>query len=161
MNLGTGACYPARPDISRYFEFDTFPQREDLYTRSRSKELFPGVAVPGIFRLNEFSTEFLSQGIAWIDPASHQVIRMRTDLLKPLPHVGLTILTTEISYARHRFSSSTKTFWLPGEVVVSFRFGGRDFRNTHRYSDYRLFSVESYEEREPVRPAPKTELHKD
>ncbi len=119
----------------------------------------PGTGIPGLFRAGEIETHFLSQGIAWIDPANLQVMRIKTDLLEPLPQLGLTHMTTEISYGDYRFGSTPRTFWLPREVVVTFRYGGRDFRNTHRYSDYRLFSVESYEKTEPVRSAPASDPH--
>lgn len=107
-------------------------------------------AIPGVFRMNGQKLQFLSQGIVWVDPTSYQILKIRTDLLEPLSDAGLTRQTTEISYAEYRFSSGSRPFWLPREVVVTIKFNGITFRNTHRYSDYKLFSVESYEKREPV-----------
>ena len=112
----------------------------------------PGQSAPGIFRMSGVQANLLSQGLAWVDPVNHQIIRMRSDMLEPLPQLGLVGHTTQITYAEHHFSSSPASFWLPEQVVVTIQFGSRTYRNTHRYSDYKLFSVESYEKREPIRP---------
>ena len=101
--------------------------------------------------MNEEKAGFLSQGIVWAETESHQIIRIRTDLLEALPLVGLTEHTTRISYAEHQFGSSTDSFWLPLEAVVTLKHRGRFFRNIHRYSDYKLFTVQTFEKREPIR----------
>ncbi len=105
---------------------------------------------PGEFRMDGVSVPLFGQGLAWVDPRSYQIIRMRTDLLEPQPQVHLARSTTEISYQEYRFGAGTQSFWLPREVVVTIGYRGRVYRNTHRYSDYKLFSVESYEKREPI-----------
>jgi thiol:disulfide interchange protein len=46
--------------------------------------------------------------------------------------------------------SNQDLFWLPREVKVTIGWKGRTFRNLHRYSNYRLFSVETYEKRSPI-----------
>lgn len=83
------------------------------------------------------------QGMAWIDPVTHQIVRMRTDLLAPRRDVYLARQTTEIWYGEVLFTSSTQTFWLPREVLVTLEWNGQFYRNRHRYSDYLVFSVES------------------
>ncbi len=110
----------------------------------------PGLAVPGILHIKGMEVPFLSQGIVWVDPVSHQVVRIRSDILQPLPDFGLVAHSTQISYTEHHFSSNPGSFWLPDEVVVTIGFGGRTYRNIHRYSDYKLFSVESFEKTEPI-----------
>jgi hypothetical protein len=127
-------------------------QSEKPYSHLIAFAQRPETSIPGRFRTKAASVETLTQGIAWIDPESYQIIRIRSDLLEPLPGTGLTQLTSEISYAVHRFQSSPLSFRLPSEVVVTIKYRGKLYRNTHRYSHYQLFSVQTYEKREPVAP---------
>ncbi len=85
----------------------------------------------------------LYQGIAWVDPGNHQIVRMRTDLLAPRTDVYLSRQSTEIWYGEVRFATSAHAFWLPREVLVTMVWAGQVYRNRHRYSDYLVFSVES------------------
>jgi len=105
--------------------------------------------LPTEFRTKGVSAMLLGQGLAWVDSKTYQILRMRTDLLEPQPQIGFTEYTTEISYDEHRFGTRSMSFWLPREVRITIDFEGRNYRNTHRYSDYKLFSVESFEKREP------------
>jgi hypothetical protein len=91
-------------------------------------------------------TEFVFvQGVAWIDPASFRILRLRTDLEQPEPHVGLRSETTEVEYSEVTFKEGGKTLWLPREVTVSGQLKWYTFHNWHRYSDYRLFLVQTEE----------------
>lgn len=100
----------------------------------------------GSMRTPLMSTSAVSimyQGLAWVDPRTHQILRMRTELLAPRIDVYLARQTTEIWYAEVRFASSAQTFWLPREVLATFEWRGQVYRNRHLYSDYLVFSVES------------------
>jgi hypothetical protein len=83
------------------------------------------------------------RGLAWIDLQSHQIVRMRTDLLAPRTDVLLARQTTEIWFHEVRFSTIPQAFWLPREVVVTTEWKGEVCKNHHLYSDYRVFSVVS------------------
>jgi hypothetical protein len=85
------------------------------------------------------------QGIAWIAPETFQIVRMRTDLLAPRPDVGLTRQTSEISYSEVGFPDITTRFWLPQDVTVTLEWQGQTYRNTHVYSEYRVFTVQSFD----------------
>lgn len=83
----------------------------------------------------------LTQGLAWVDAASFQVLRMRTELLKPAPEIRLVAQTTDVRYGEVRFHGQAQTLWLPRSVAVTVNWNGRVYRNLHRYSDYQLFQV--------------------
>lgn len=83
------------------------------------------------------------QGLAWVDPRNHQIVRMRTDLLAPRRDVLLARQTTEIWFSEVRFSSNPQEFWMPREVLVTIEYNGQTYRNRHLYSDYLVFMVES------------------
>jgi hypothetical protein len=83
-----------------------------------------------------------TQGVAWIDPVSFRIVRLRTDLQRPELNVGLLKETTQVLYSEVSFTQSGKMLWLPREVTVTGQLGRYSFHNQHRYSDYRLFKVE-------------------
>jgi hypothetical protein len=91
------------------------------------------------------SRPLLFQGIVWVDPHTNQIVRMRTDLLAPDMQVGLARQSTDIRFSEVHFDAVPQSFWLPREVTVTWRWAGITFRNRHRYSDYKLFTIESYD----------------
>jgi hypothetical protein len=95
----------------------------------------------GVFKMGETSMPTFSQGLAWVDSESYEIIRLRTDLLKPLPEVRLDKETTEIDFGENHFKSNADGFWLPREVKVSVDWNGKSLRNKHGYSDFKLFNV--------------------
>ncbi len=106
------------------------------------------------FNVDDASALILVQGVAWVDGSTYQILRMRTDLLKPAPKVRLQTQTTEIQFAEVHFKEITSAFWLPREVVVTVEWKGRTFRNLHQYSDFRLFNVQSEEKRKAAAGPP-------
>ncbi len=104
----------------------------------------------GVFVINQMPTTIWTKGIVWVDPNTYQILRMRTELLNPLPQIGLERLTTEILYGEFPFREREISLWLPREVTVTIHYSGRTFRNFHSYSDYRLFTVESHEKHQPL-----------
>ena len=89
----------------------------------------------------------LLQGVAWIDPVSFAILRLRTEILEPDLHVGLRRETTEVEFSEVTFKGSDKRLWLPRQVTVSGQLRQSVFSNQHHYSQYRLFIVEAGEKR--------------
>lgn len=112
-----------------------FAQNPD---RARITEMFHG---------DRDTVMILVQGIAWVDPESGHILRMRTDLLKPADKVRLARQTTEIEYTPVTFKQTTREYWLPHAVTVTVDWKGRKFRNEHGYSDFKLFNVNAEEKR--------------
>jgi tetratricopeptide (TPR) repeat protein len=103
--------------------------------------------VNGAFKSGQISVPTFSQGLAWIDTESYQITRLHTDLLTPLPDVHLERQTTEIGFGAVHFKGMAEGFWLPQQVTVAVDWNGKHFRNEHRYSEYKLFNVETIEKR--------------
>ena len=99
----------------------------------------------GTFNSGSTSMPTFSQGLAWIDPQSYEVIRLRTDLLRTLPEMNLETETTDITYGEVHFRDLPMGFWLPQEVTVSVDWNGKHLRNQHRYSEFKVFSVAATE----------------
>jgi hypothetical protein len=89
------------------------------------------------------TARLLVQGLAWIDAATHQILRIQTFLLAPRPDVGLEGQTTRIEYSAVQLPETFTPFWLPTKVIVDVWRFHRHFRNIHQYSDFKLFRVES------------------
>jgi hypothetical protein len=85
------------------------------------------------------------QGVAWIDPVSFKMLRLRTDIQQPELNVGLLRESTEVDYSEVTFKQGGKTLWLPREVTVWGQMRQYIFHNQHRYSHYRLFLVRTEE----------------
>jgi hypothetical protein len=106
----------------------------------------PGVArQAGRVAFDDKAGFVFAQGVAWIDPARFRILRLRTDIQKPELNVGLQRETTEVEYSEVTFKQGGKTLWLPREVTVSGQLNQYIFQNQHRYSDYRLFIVQTEE----------------
>ncbi len=101
----------------------------------------------GEFVANGVSEPALVQGIAWVDAQDYHIVRMRTDLLRPLAKVRLVRQTTEIRYGEVHFKDVSAGVWLPQDVIVTVQWRGRTFRNSHHYSDFKLFNVGAEEKR--------------
>jgi hypothetical protein len=87
----------------------------------------------------------LLQGLIWIDPLSYQIVRIRTDLLEPDVRNGVMRETTDVWLTEVHFEGIEQAFWLPREVEVTCDWFHNTFRNLHSYSDYKLFTVSSYD----------------
>jgi tetratricopeptide (TPR) repeat protein len=95
----------------------------------------------GYFISGEKSHPILEQGLAWIDTENYRVIRLRTNLLNPLPDIQVRKVTTQIDYQEVRLKQLVQSLWLPKDVTVTVDWRGKTLRNVHHYSDFKLFNV--------------------
>jgi hypothetical protein len=106
----------------------------------------PGKArVQESLRTKDESIPTLVQGLAWIDPVSFRILRLRTDMQQPERDIGLLKETTEVLYSEVSFRQGGKTLWLPREATVTGQLDHSNFHNQHRYSDYWLFNTQTNE----------------
>jgi thiol-disulfide isomerase/thioredoxin len=107
-------------------------------------------ALAATFSMSGIKVPMLMEGLAWVDPQSFQITQMRTDLLDPPLQFGVARVTTQTVYGEQRFLSTDLPLWLPKEVVVKVVYAGTTFQTYHRYDDYRLFTVRSFEDMKPA-----------
>jgi Tfp pilus assembly protein PilF len=124
--------------------------------------------IPGKARLNgNFQTgqtlvTTLSQGLAWIDPDSYEILRLHTELLAPLPELRLRKETLNIDFNAVHFTHLQETLWLPKQVTVTLDWNGKVLRNRHEYSDFKIFNVEASEKMgKPKDPTGTSQLPQD
>ena len=101
------------------------------------------VPTPALFLGQDKIVPMFLQGVAWVDASDFRILRLRTDLLSPLPEVSLHRMTAEIQFVPTRIQEVPSALSLPGEVVVTTELGGTTLRENHRYSEYRLFRAQS------------------
>jgi tetratricopeptide (TPR) repeat protein len=99
----------------------------------------------GTFKSSDSLVTTFTQGLVWVNPQTYQILRLRTDLLKPLPEVKLERQTTDIDYGEVRFKGVDGSFWLPKDVTVTVSWASRNLRNKHEYSGFKVFNVASIE----------------
>jgi tetratricopeptide (TPR) repeat protein len=82
------------------------------------------------------------KGRAWIDADSHQIVRLETDLVAPMPEIRLITDRIAIEYGPVHFRGGAIEMWLPQNVDIYNDWRGRRARRRHTFSNYLLFSVD-------------------
>ena len=97
----------------------------------------------GTFQVQDKRVGVLIQGLAWIDPETFQILQITTWGLAPRVDIGLNSIASTVDFYPVRLSGFERVLWLPREVTVASNYRGTWFSNTHHYSNFKLFRVES------------------
>lgn len=97
------------------------------------------IRVPGEIEVEGTGYPLFQQGIAWIDKATHRIVKLHADLLAPLPSIQLERASTDLSFKEVQIPDFPTKLWLPNEVIISWEYGLLAYGELHRYSNYRLF----------------------
>ncbi|MFN8006695.1 MAG: hypothetical protein U0V70_06695 [Terriglobia bacterium] len=81
------------------------------------------------------------QGQAWVEPRTGTVARMNASLKTSLEDIGLKSLSSEVLYQPVTFVGAGETQWLPSVAMIEAESLKQHWKNTHQFSNYRLFSV--------------------
>lgn len=81
------------------------------------------------------------RGSAWIDPETGAIGRISAELKQPMQEINLRAFYTKVEYEPLRFSSVPGMIWLPVTAAIDVETSRQHWRNTHRFSGYRRFSV--------------------
>ena len=82
------------------------------------------------------------RGTAWIDPETFAVVRIQAGLGNSMAETGLLRLDADVTYSDVRFNETAR-FWLPSRAVIEAETRRQHWRNTHLFSNYRRFEVET------------------
>ncbi len=82
------------------------------------------------------------EGVAWIDPDTQAIRRVKAELKAPMDDLNLKAFYAVVDYRPQRFASSSEVFWLPSTAAIDIETARQHWRNVHRFADYKRFSVE-------------------
>lgn len=97
---------------------------------------------PSVLKLREREYPLAWQGTAWIDPESAAVVRIQAGLMSSMEDLGLKTMSADVRYAPVEFTGAAAPHWLPQVATVEVETLRQHWRNVHRFSKYRLFSVD-------------------
>lgn len=93
------------------------------------------------------------KGRAWIAADSYQVMRMETDLAKPIPEIALRKDHVIIDYGAVAFPKRNVQLWLPETTDLYIDLNGQRSHRRHSFSNFELFWVDLNEKtKDPVSP---------
>lgn len=85
-------------------------------------------------------------GTAWIDPETGVIGKIVADVGDTMRDVGLNTLRSEVAFAPVPFRGTKETYWFPSEASVEVETPRQHWRNAHRFTDYKRFSVDTEEQ---------------
>ncbi len=85
-------------------------------------------------------------GTAWIDPQSGAIAKIDAGVDRAIEDIGLKSLRSEVEFAPVRFGQQLSAAWFPEQATVEVETPRQHWRNTHRFSDYKRFSVSTEEQ---------------
>lgn len=98
------------------------------------------------------------KGRAWITADKFQVVRIETEMVKPMPQISLLVEHQITEYGPVPFRNGTIELWLPKTAEVYMYFRGHRYYRKHTFEKYMLFSVQDEEKvheakHDPDRPS--------
>ena len=96
--------------------------------------------------INGFSYPLQLTGRAWIDAGTFQVLRLESDLLKPVEKIRLTREHIAIEFASVQFRTDHQQLWLPQSADLYVELDGHRFYRRHTFSNFKIFSTDSTQE---------------
>jgi len=92
------------------------------------------------------------EGRAWIDAGTYQVLRLESDLIKPIKAIKLAQEHIAIEYAPVQFHAPNETLWLPKTADLYVDYRGHRYYRRHAFSNFHLFTVNA-EQRDEAPPS--------
>ena len=113
-----------------------FRQRENKPSRIRSYSVG---STGRAYQLN-------LKGRAWFMASNYQILRLETDLIKPIPEIQLGVDHTSAEYGPVHFRSRGIDIWLPQAADLICERKGKRRHERITFSDYFLFAVDNKQE---------------
>jgi hypothetical protein len=128
-----------------------FTQLEDELVDGRrfSKVAFHhvrGSRTPAALSLRGKEYPLELSGTALIDPKTGAITHIDAGIENTMEDVGLNVLQSDVQYTPVTFKDAKETFWFPAQASVEVETPRQHWRNIHRFSDYKQFSVSTEEQ---------------
>ena len=106
----------------------------------------PGTRSPAALAVRGREYPLDISGTAWIDPHTGVIQKIAAQIGNDMEDVGLRAMKCEIEYAPVTFQTTPGTYWLPARAIVEVESRHQHWRNTHVFSAYKRFSVNTKEQ---------------
>jgi hypothetical protein len=106
----------------------------------------PGTRTPAALAVGGREFPLDLSGTAWIDIESGIIVRIVAGIGTGMEDVGLRTLRSDVAYAPVSFHNPPDVYWLPSQATIEVETRHQHWRNTHRFSDYKRFSVHTKEQ---------------
>ena len=83
------------------------------------------------------------QGTVWLDAQSGEVVKIEASLQHDMADIGLRSMKVAVQYASVALNKNADRLSLPSLAVIELETPRQRWRNTHRFTDYKLFSTEA------------------
>jgi hypothetical protein len=136
------------PYYAQSFKFSLLPD-DTLYAQRFSTVSFehiPGTRSPAALALRGREYPLELSGTAWIDPQTGVIAKIVAGISNSLEDVGLKSLQSEVKFAPDPFHGLKEPHWFPVVASVEVETPRQHWRNTHRFTDYKRFSVSTEEQ---------------
>ena len=98
------------------------------------------------------------KGRAWIRADNFQIVRMESEMVKPMPQIQLLSEHQVVEYGPVQFGKTGTSLWLPHSAEIYFDFRRQRYYRRHSFDHYMLFAVSADEHRkEPNLTTPQAE----
>ena len=94
------------------------------------------------------------KGRAWITAGSFQIVRMESDLVRPMPEIQLLSEHQVVEYGPIPFSRKNTSLWMPKSAEIYFDFRRHRYYRRHSFDHYMLFAVDSDEKHKVPKAKP-------
>lgn len=101
----------------------------------------PGMRSPAALAVSGREYPLDLSGTAWINPSTGVIVKLTASVDSGMEDVGLRSLHSEMDFGKVTFHDSTTAYWLPSRVIVDVESRHQHWRNTHEFTAYRRFSV--------------------
>lgn len=104
-----------------------------------------GMKTPAALALRGREYPLELSGVAWIDPQTGAIAKIEAGIDDTLQDVGMKSLRSEIEFAPVPFPDSKDVYWFPVVASVEVETPKQHWRNVHRFTEYKKFSVSTEE----------------
>jgi hypothetical protein len=118
---------------------DGFPARKIHFEHIHNTRSIAALALRG----REYPLEL--SGNAWVDPDTGDILQIEAGIGNTLEDIGMKTLQSSVRFSPVAFAKDQPAIWFPSEAVVEVETPKQHWRNTHRFSAYRQFSVTTEE----------------
>ncbi len=117
-----------------------FSQRRDKPSRMHS------------YKVGELVYPVDLRGLAWITADKFQIVRIESELVRPMPEIKLLSERQLVEYGPIQFEKKDTSLWLPKSAEIYFEFRRHRYYRRHSFDHYMLFSTDSEEKRKEPTP---------